>query len=215
MKKRNLRTFFISICFLAAFFLWTAAVCFVDIRAIGPLHSSVGFAAINGAFHRFTGVHLAMYLLTDWLSLIPLGFVIGFALLGLKQWIQRKSLLQVDFDLLVLGGFYLVVLTCYALFEIAIVNYRPVLINGILEASYPSSTTMLVLCVMPTAIMQLRSRIKNAECRRCIFLICFAFSAFMVIGRLFSGVHWLSDIIGGALLSKGLVLLYAAISGLK
>ncbi len=120
-----------------------------------------------------------------------------------------------DFDLLVLGGFYLVVLTCYALFEVAIVNYRPVLINGILEASYPSSTTLLVLCVMLTAIMQLRSRIKNAESRRCILLICFAFSAFMVIGRLFSGVHWLSDIIGGALLSTGLVLLYAAISRLK
>jgi undecaprenyl-diphosphatase len=86
-----------------------------------------------------------------------------------------------------------------------------VLIDGYLEASYPSSTTMLVMCVMPTAMMQLRARIKNDVFRRCVIIGIAVFIAFMVIGRLVSGVHWLSDIIGGALMSAGLVIIYASV----
>lgn len=209
MKKQ--KDFCHAICMLVAFLLWTAAIRFVDVQAIGPQGSSVGFATINQFIHNLTGVHLAVYTITDWLSLVPLGFVIGFALLGLVQWIQRKHLLRVDYSLLVLGGFYMVVMAAFVLFEVFVVNYRPVLIEGILEASYPSSTTMLVMCVMPTAIMQLNARIKNEVFKRCVASVITAFIVFMVIGRLISGVHWFTDIIGGALLSAGLVLTYRAI----
>jgi undecaprenyl-diphosphatase len=99
------------------------------------------------------------------------------------------------------------------LFEVAVVNYRPVLINGLLEASYPSSTTMLVMCVMPTAAMQLHARIKKRLLRQSVIFLIIAFTSFMVIGRLISGVHWFSDIIGGALLSAGLVLMYHTVNG--
>ena len=140
-----------------------------------------------------------------------LSFVMGFALLGLIQWIKRKHLLKVDYSILVLGGFYIVVMTVYVLFEVVVVNYRPVWIGGILEASYPSSTTMLVMCVMPTAIMQLGSRIKNKAVRNIASVTIIAFIAFMVIGRLISGVHWFTDIVGGALLSAGLVMMYYSV----
>jgi len=193
---------------LAAFVLWTAAICFVDVQAIGPQGSTVGFASMNQFVHNLTGVHMSLYYITDWFGLVPLGFVLGFASLGLAQWIQRKRLRQVDCNLLILGGFYLVMLAIYIFFELFVINYRPVLIAGILEASYPSSTTTLVMCVMPTAIMQLRPRIRNRLLRRCVTLVIAVFIAFMVIGRLISGVHWFTDIIGGALLSAGLVILY-------
>ena len=65
---------------------------------------------------------------------------------------------------------------------------------------------------MPTAMMQLRTRIKNRVFRRCVMISIAVFIAFMVIGRLVSGVHWLSDIIGGALISAGLVMIYASVS---
>jgi len=107
------------------------------------------------------------------------------------------------------------VMAVYVLFEMLVVNYRPVLINGYLEASYPSSTTMLVMCVMPTAIMQFNARIKNNVLKRFIASAIIAFIVFMVIGRLISGVHWFTDIIGGALLSAALVLLYRAIIRLE
>ena len=200
---------------LGAFVLWTAAVRLVDVQPIGPQGSAVGFATINGWVHDLTGVHMALYTVTDWLGLVPLGIAIGFAFLGLSQWMKRKHLKQVDFTILVLGGFYLIVMAAYVLFEVFAVNYRPVLINGCLEASYPSSTTMLVLCVMPTTLMQLNARIKNQTLKRCAAFGITVFTVFMVIGRLLSGVHWFTDIVGGALLSAGLVMLYHSITGLE
>ena len=212
MKNADKKKFLIGAGFLAAFVLWTVLVSLVDIRAIGPNGSSVGFAALNGYVHKFTGVNFHLYTITDWLGLVPIGVSFGFAILGFVQWIKRKSLLKVDRSLLALGGFYIVVLAVYIFFEIVVINYRPTLIDGYLEASYPSSTTMLVLCVMPTAMLQLRTRIKNRVLRRCVMISIAVFIVFMVIGRLVSGVHWLTDIIAGALLSTGLVMLYASVS---
>lgn len=210
MKRQNRTMFSLALWLLAAFVLWTFAVCCVDVQPIGPKGSWVGLAALNGWFHRFTGVHMLLYTITDWLELVPFGFMLAFALMGLLQWMRRKNLLRVDADLLLLGGFYLAVLVVYLLFECLAINCRPVLIAGELEVSYPSSTTLLVLCVMPTAMMQLHRRIRRPAVLRIFLPLLAAFTAFMVLGRLVSGVHWLSDIIGSILLSAGLVLLYAA-----
>ncbi len=215
MKKKNQKNFCIAICMLIAFVMWTVAIRFIDVQAIGPQESSVGFATINQFVHTLTGVHMSLYTITDWLGLVPLMFVMGFGTLGLIQWIKRKHLLKVDYSILVLGGFYIVVMAAFVLFEVLVINYRPVLIDGILEASYPSSTTMLVMCVMPTAIMQFDTRIKNDVLKRCVTYAITAFIVFMVIGRLVSGVHWFTDIIGGALLSTGFVLMYRAIISLE
>ena len=154
---------------------------------------------------------MSLYTITDWLGLVPICFIIGFGILGLCEWIKRKNLFKVDYSIITLGGFYIVVMVAYIFFEMFVVNYRPILINGILEASYPSSTTMLVMCVMPTAIMQFNSRIKNSGFKKCVNILITTFIAFMVIARLLSGVHWFSDIIGGALLSSGLVMIYYSI----
>jgi len=210
MKKQ--KGIFCAIGVLATFALWTVLVRWVDVQPIGPQGSEVGFAAVNGVFHDLTGVHMSLYMITDWLGLVPVVVCLGFAVLGLVQWIQRKRIAKVDHSILMLGGFYLVVMLAYLLFEMYVINYRPVLINDILEASYPSSTTLLVLCVMPTAMMQLRNRIRNHRLRVCVMLAIGAFIAFMVIGRLVSGVHWITDIIGGILLSAGLNLLYRVLA---
>ena len=201
-------------CLLAAFVLWTVAICFVDVRAIGLQGSSVGFAGINGFVHTLTGVHVGLYNITDWLGLVPIFVCLGFAILGLAQWIKRKSIRKVDRSILVLGGFYVITIGAYLLFESVAINYRPILINGSLEASYPSSTTLLVMCVMPTAMMQLGRRIKNKVLRNVTAVIIIAFIVFMVIGRLISGVHWFTDIVGGALLGAGLVMMYYSVSKL-
>ena len=186
-------------------------VSLIDVQLIGPQGSKIGFATLNKWIQDAIGVNWRLYRITDWLGLVPIGFGFGFAILGLLQWIKRKSFLKVDRNILVLGGFYAVVMIVYAAFEVVVINYRPVLIEGCLEASYPSSTTMLVLCVMPTAVMQLNMRIQSVKFRRCISVAISAFVIFMVVGRLLSGVHWLTDIIGGILLSAGLVETYVAI----
>ena len=193
---------------IIGFALWTLLVRIVDVQMIGPRGTSVGFATVNKFVHDFTGVNMLLYNITDWLGLVPIAFAMGFGFLGLIQWIKRKKLGKVDYSIFVLGGFYIVVMLAYVLFEMFVINYRPILINGYLEASYPSSTTMLVMCVMPTAIMQFNSRIKNNLARKCLDSVIIVFITFMVLGRLISGVHWFSDIVGGALLSAGLVMIY-------
>ena len=211
MKRKS---FYIGLGLLALFVIWTIALMFVDVRAIGPQESIVGFATINRFIHNLTGVHMSLYTITDWLGLVPLCFIMGFGILGLCEWIKRKNLFKVDHSILTLGGFYIIVMTAYIFFETFVVNYRPILINGSLEASYPSSTTMLVMCVMPTAIMQFNERIKSNGFKKCVNILITAFIAFMVIGRLVSGVHWFSDIIGGALLSSGLVMIYHSVNNI-
>lgn len=211
--KRN--SFYVGLGLLLLFVIWTIALRLVDVEPIGPQGSRVGFASLNQMIHNITGVHLSLYTITDWLGLVPIGFMAYFGILGLFEWIKRKSLLKVDYSILTLGGFYIIVLMVYILFEVFVLNYRPILINGYLEASYPSSTTMLAMCVMPTSIMQLNVRIKNIFIKRCMTILMIVFTSFMVIGRLVSGVHWISDIIGGALFSGGIVLLYYFIQLLR
>ena len=211
MMERKTNRFLLPVGLLAAFALWTASVCLVDVQPIGPLGSRVGFAALNGWFHALTGVHLWLYDLTDLLSVIPLGLCAAFGILGLTQWVRRKKLRRVDRDLLLLGRFYLAVAAFFVAFECFPVNFRPVLIEGQPEASYPSSTTLLAMCVLPTAWMQLRRRIRHRGLLRLAAGVIWGLTALLVVGRIFSGVHWLTDILGGGLLSAGLVTLYGAL----
>ena len=210
MNSKQKKTALMGLGFITAFVIWTALLFLIDVRPIGPQGSSVGFATLNEFVHQLTGVNMLLYTVTDWLGLVPIAVALGFAVLGLCQWIRRKNLFQVDGNILALGVFYIAVMAIYALFELVVINYRPVLIEGILEASYPSSTTVLVSCVIPTSMMQLNFRIKSKPLRLLVNLTFCAFIAFTVLGRLFSGVHWFTDIIGGALISTGLVLLYAS-----
>ena len=208
MKKTNRKNIFISAMLLVAFVLWTVAIKLIDVRSIGPENSYVGFATLNKTVHSFFGVNISLYVITDWLGLVPVAFCLGFAVLGLLQLIKRRGIFKVDYSIIVLGGLYILVISAYLFFEAFVINYRPVLINGYLEASYPSSTTMLTLTVMITAIMQLRSRIKAKTLKTAITLIIALFTIFIVIGRALSGVHWITDIIGGILISLGLIFMY-------
>lgn len=208
MTKRKKSGVLVALCLWLAFALWTALVCVVNVQAIGPQNSKVGFATLNAFFQNLTGMNTWLYNLTDWLGVVPIAVAVGFFVLGIAQWIARKDIRKVDFDILALGVFYIVVGLTYALFEFVVINYRPVLIEGILEASYPSSTTMLASSVMPTAMLQLRKRIANKKLQTVFLSVTAVFTVFMVVGRLIAGVHWFSDIVGGLLFSGGAVLLY-------
>ena len=204
-EKRNLLT---GIGLISAFALWTVLIQCVDVQVVGQNGTKIGFAAFNVWFHQLTGVHMTIYTVTDWLGLVPIFVCLCFGMLGMVQLIKRRSLLRVDSDILLLGAYYVIVIACYLIFEMIPVNYRPVLIEGRLEASYPSSTTLLVLSVMPTLIFQVCRRAKNPLIKKVTAVFAISFSAFMVIGRLISGVHWATDIVASVLLSAGLFMLY-------
>ena len=208
MKEIRRKELLAGIVLLAVFALWTVLIRHIDVQNAGPNGTEIGFATINVWFHRFTGVHLLVYTITDWLGLVPIIICMCFGVLGLVQLVKRRSLFTVDSDILMLGVYYVVVILGYLLFEMVPINYRPILIDGNLEASYPSSTTLLVLTVMPTLKYQSDRRIANPVIRKVIMVFVIVFAAFMVIGRLISGVHWATDIIGSVFLSSGLFTIY-------
>ena len=207
-KRSGRRQLFTGIGLLAAFAVWTMLIQLVDVQGAGPDGTMIGFAVFNVWFHQLTGVHLTIYTITDWLGLIPIFICLCFGILGLIQLIRRKSLFKVDWDIILLGIYYVLVIFGYLFFEMVPVNYRPILIEGRLESSYPSSTTLLVVSVMPTLQFQMDRRAENPLIKRVSAVVVIAFSAFMVIGRMIAGVHWATDIIGSILLSAGLFSLY-------
>ena len=210
MKTNGKKSLTAGLLLVLAFVLWTVLILCVDVKPVGQNGTNIGFAALNTWFHKLTGVHMGLYTITDWLGLVPVFICICFGTLGLCQWIARRSLKKVDLDIILLGGYYILVIFGYLIFEMIPINYRPIPIDGAMEASYPSSTTLLVLSVMPTLIFRVNRRARSASTKTAAAAFAALFAAFMVIGRLVSGVHWLTDIVGAVLLSAGLYLLYRA-----
>ena len=207
-KTSERRWLLAGLALLAAFLLWTVLIQCMDVRPAGQNGTNIGFATFNLWFHRLMGVHMGLYVITDWLGLVPVFVCLGFACVGAAQLVTRRSLFKVDPDIMLLGAYYVVVFFFYLLFEAVPINYRPIPIDGAMEASYPSSTTLLVLSVMPTLGYQAVRRCADARLKRAAVIFSATFSAFMVLARLIAGVHWTTDIIGAMLLSGGLFAIY-------
>lgn len=195
---------------MVLFLLLIAALKIIDVQPIGPQGSEVGFATLNGAFHRLTGVNMTWYDITGALGMAAIAVACGFGLFGLWQLIKRRSLKRVDRDIYALAGLYIAIGIVYVLFEKAVVNYRPIDMGAGLEPSFPSSHTMLTCCIMSSAIWQFKRRIKSEALRKTTVMLCTAVMAVTIAGRLVSGVHWITDIAGGILISASLMAFYRA-----
>lgn len=190
---------------LLCFVAFTLMIRFFDVQPIGPNGSCVGFASINAKARAALGMNTTWYAVTQYLGYLSIAIAAGFAAAGLVQAIERRSLAKVDPKLYALAGVYVAVVLFYAFFELVVVNYRPVLIDGVLEASYPSSHSMLALTIFGTTAVMARYYIKNRKARNASAFLCGVLAGITVIGRLASGVHWLTDIVGGVILSVFLV----------
>ena len=96
----------------------------------------------------------------------------------------------------------------YLLFEVLKLNWRPVILKEGLEASYPSTHTLLAVCAAGGAAIFL-SRLKIRRELRLIGIAALCFVGFMtVLCRLLSGVHWVTDVLGGVILGAALLQLY-------
>jgi len=208
MNKKSFALLTIGTICLIAFTVWTLLVMFMDVKPLGVDNTNIGLSTFNLWVFNSLGTNMIFYVVTDWLGLVPIAICICFGVVGLVELIKRKSLFKVDKDIILLGIYYVFVIFLYLLFEMIVINYRPILIDGYKESSYPSSTTLLVLSVMPTLSFETNRRLKNKWVRLAINLFSVSFSLFMVIGRLISGVHWISDIIGSIILSSGLFIMY-------
>ena len=202
------KEFIISIVLLFTSVLYTVLVKTIDVQAIGPNGSSVGFATINQFVGNIVNENELWYKITKYITVIPLFMALVYALIGFKQLIKRKSLFKVDRELVGLGVFYLLVIGLYVFFEIFIVNYRPVLMDGELEASYPSSHTLMALCLCASSILLNKIKYNKYPISKIINPILLVVIIIIVVGRLLSGVHWFSDILGGVIISSLLIMMY-------
>ena len=208
MKKNGKKELLAGSLLIGAFVVWTILIQLVDVQSIGVNGTKIGFATWNRWFHQLTCVHMKIYTITDWLGLVPIFICMVFGVIGVTQLVKRGSLFKVDSDIIVLGIYYVIVIFSYLIFEMIPINYRPILIEGRMEASYPSSTTLLVLCVMPTLVEQVNRRIKREALKKVSIVCAICFSGFILVGRLISGVHWFTDIVGAVMLSIGLFSIY-------
>lgn len=203
-KKRN---FLISGILLLIAITFTILVKEVDVKQIGVNNSSIGFATLNQFIFETTGVNMIWYHITDWLGLIPVFMAIVYAFIGLIQFIKRRSIFKVDKEIILLGLYYIIVIALYVFFEKVIINYRPILMNGFLEASYPSSHTLMTICICGSSIL-INKKLFNNKITKVINYLSIIIITITVVGRLISGVHWFTDIIGGILISSGLLMTF-------
>ena len=201
--------------FAVLFLIWIALIKLVDVSAIGPEGTEVGLAGINKAIHEALGVNMTLYKITDILGYVALLVAGLFALFGLVQLIKRKSLAKVDGAIYALAGLYVVTIGLYVVFEKVIINYRPVVMPDevALEASFPSSHTMLACVIFGSAIVMIGKYIDNDMLCKLLIALATVLLILVVVGRLVSGVHWFTDIVGGVLISGALVFTFIGIVG--
>jgi len=211
-KKRN---FFISTISILLAVVFTILVKVVDLKQVGVNGTSIGFATLNQFVFKTTGVNMIWYHITDWLGLVPIFMAMVYSLIGLVQLIKRKSFFKVDKEIIILGLFYVVVISIYIFFEKVIVNYRPILMNGFLEASYPSSHTLMTICFCGSSVI-VNKKLFNNKITKLMNMLSLIIILITVIGRLISGVHWFTDIIGGIFISIALIMtLYSLVDVIK
>jgi len=207
-KKRN---FLVSTIFILLAVVFTIFVKVVDVKPIGANETSIGVASVNQVVFKTIGVNMIWYHITDWLGLVPIFMAMIYAFIGFGQLIKRKNIFKVDKEIIILGLFYIVVIFLYVFFEKVIVNYRPILMNGFLEASYPSSHTLMTICLCGSSII-VNKTLFNNKMAKFANILSAVIITITVIGRLLSGVHWVTDIIGGILIGVALLMtLYSVI----
>jgi undecaprenyl-diphosphatase len=205
--KKYLKAIFWGLCFI----IFTILVKVIDVEPAGAQGSLIGFASLNLSVNQLLGTNHFCYLITQLFGLLAIFLAAVFAVMGFVQLIKRKSLLKVDHEILMVGIVYAIVIILYVLFEKLAINYRPVVLEDGLEASYPSTHTMLILTILGTALPLAGRYISNPKIALLAKLLCIVIMWLTVVCRLLSGVHWFTDIIGGVLISLCLISLFKSL----
>ena len=205
--KKYLSTIFWGLSFI----LFTILVKVIDVQPLGAEGSLIGFASLNISVNQLLGRNNFCYLLTQFFGVLALLLAAVFAVTGFIQLIKRKSLIKVDYEILMTGILYALVIILYVLFEKIAINYRPVVLDEGLEASYPSTHTMLILTFFGTAIPMAEKYIKSQKLALTAKIFCIVIMWLTLVCRLLSGVHWFTDIVGGLLISLCLISLFKSL----
>ncbi len=139
-------------------------------------------------------------------ALITLGI---FVILGLCQWISRKSLKKVDKELLWFPLPLALMAITYVVFDkFLILNTRP---DGSGEPSFPSTHVMVVTTIFLLTAVILPKYIKSKIACLVLYLLMLAFVILNGVGRVLANKHWTSDVLGAVGFSFIFVAIYCLI----
>lgn len=203
--KRTKLYFWLGLCFLILFSVFTVIVSTVGKGVVGEAGSVVGLSSVNKWFYNKIPLSETMDLISDLLMIVWFLIAGAFVLLGIIQWFERKKLKLVDVRFFSIIILYLLVIISYLLFEVLSINKRPVLIEGVLEVSYPSTHTLFAICVFGSFCLMVMELIKNKPIKMMLISAGLMFVVASVVVRMLSGMHWFTDVVGSVLLGVSLV----------
>lgn len=210
MKKKSLIYMIVAILLAAAFCVLTVLLVSVDVRPAGESGAPVGLATLNEAVFETVGQNEIALTVSKLSGLCMIAAVGAFGVLGLVQIIRRKGIFRADKELYFMACGLIALAAAYVLFEIFVINYRPVLDEGQLAASYPSSHTMLAVAVAGMGMAYIVRRVRSNALAYTLYGLLNVAAVVTVCCRMLSGVHWLTDIVGGLLV--GLVITFGYLS---
>lgn len=207
VQKRDYVNIAVTILLFITFCVFTILVKTVDVGIAGFSGVEVGFSTINQRiFNAFRNETLEK--VSDILGYLGLLVMLSFAVVGLIQLIKRKSIKKIDHSLICLAGIYVLTIVTYILFELIKINYRPILVDGELQASYPSSHTMLAIVAFISGGIQI-GYLTDCEWIKPVAFVCgTVFALAETLTRLLAGVHWFTDIIGSVIIGATIVMVY-------
>lgn len=209
MKKK----FILSGISLLLFFGLIYAIKNIDVNVIGPENTAIGLSKLNEFGHNLFGYKPLLYKISDYLGYLCIAAGTAVGIMGIVQLFKRKSFFKVDEEIYAFAVLLVVILTLYVVFEIVVINYRPVILEGDLhvEASFPSSHTVLSLCVALGVASLLNKYVESIRLRLTLKIVLYGLAILTTLLRLISGVHWISDILGGSLISTCILLFFSGI----
>lgn len=213
MKKTN---YLLSLILLVIVIAYTILVAKVDVKPVGPVNpatgvtSEVGFSTINSAIAKKLEYNSTFYKISKYAGYLAFAFIAFYGVIGLAQLIKKKNLKDINKVLYALAVFYVCVAIVYALFEVLTINYRPVVMENELEASYPSSHTMLAICVCGSSLIVSHYLVKKEGFKILLNIAAVIMMILIVVTRTLSGVHWFTDIVGAIIISVFMLQTFAS-----
>jgi undecaprenyl-diphosphatase len=205
IKQSKSTALFASILLLISSVVFTIAVAFLDVETNPEGGHNIGLSTINLAFHKSFPYNELLHNISEYAGYIPVLFALFFAVMGAGQALKHKSFKKVDNVLYFMAAYYVLVGFVYLIFEKLCINVRPVMLDGEWEASYPSSHTLFAITLCASTILANDLFFAKAKWRKIMNIAAYILMFAVPVMRLFSGVHWLSDIVGGVIISTALV----------
>lgn len=192
----------ITIVSLVLFNILMILLCFVNVKEVEPF-GKIGLYGFNNTYRH--DYNKTLDIISDVLLYLSIAAFVA-AVVYFAYGLIKNKFKKVDYRLLVYFIITVCVVITYLIFDHVVkLNNRPNIIDGELEGSFPSThvlmATYLLLPLTTLFFKEGREKdTKKIDLDTIVTTIAFVIIGAMFVLRLWSGMHWMTDCIGGVLL---------------